>query len=247
MTVLDGKGAVVTGGSRGIGRSIVERLARDGAAVVFNYASNTQAAKTVEEAVRSAGGRAVSVQADLAEAGAVDRLMAVADEELDGLDIVIHSAALDIATAPISETSELVWDQTMTVNAKTAFLLTQHAARTMRTGGRIVHISTLNTSRPAPGNSAYVASKGAIEQLTRVAALELGARQITVNAVCPGATDTELLRRANPEAALAQVAAMTPLGRLGQPHDIADAVAMLASPDSRWITGQIINVTGGLG
>lgn len=176
MKVLNGQGAVVTGGSRGIGRAIVERLAREGADVVFNYARNAQAATTVEEMARTAGGRAFSVQADLAETDAVDRLMAVAADKLDGLNLLIHNAALDVATAPIADTSETVWDETMNVNARTAFLLTRHAARSMRDGGRIIHISTLNTTRPAPGNAPYVASKGAIEQLTKVAALELGPR-----------------------------------------------------------------------
>ena len=221
MKVLDGRGAVVTGGSRGIGRAIVERSGH-------------------------IGGRALGVQADLAVADAVDRLMAAAAGELDGLDIVVHNAAADVATAAISDTSDQVWDLSMNANAMTAFRLTRHAARTMRDGGRILHISTLNTTRPAPGNAPYAASKGAIEQLTKVAALELGPRQITVNAICPGATDTELLRRANPSEALAQVAVMTPLGRLGRPEDIADVVGLLACPDSRWITGHIINVAGGL-
>lgn len=134
----------------------------------------------------------------------------------------------------------------MTVNAKSAFLTTRHAARTMSDDGRIINISTLNTRRPAPGIAAYAASKGAIEQLTKAAAMELGARGITVNAICPGATDTDLLRHSNPEAALAQVAAGTPLGRLGQPDDIAAAVALLASPASGWLTGGIIYATGGL-
>ena len=246
MGVLDGKGAVVTGGSRGIGRAIVERLARDGASVVFNYATSAEAAAEVEQAVREAGGQAFGLQADLREPDAVDRLMAHTIEHLDGLDVLVHGAALDAPPAPIAETDVDAWDEAMTVNARSAFLLTRQAARTMRDGGRIVHISTLNTTRPAPGNAPYAASKGAIEQLARVAALELGPRQITVNAVCPGATDTDLLRHANPEAALVQVAAMTPLGRLGLPGDIADAVAMLAGPDGGWITGQISNATGGL-
>lgn len=116
----------------------------------------------------------------------------------------------------------------------------------MRDDGRIINISTMNTTRPAPGNAAYAASKGAIEQLTKVAAMELGARGITVNAVCPGATDTNLLRHTNPEATLTQVAEITPLGRLGQPDDIADVVALLASHEGRWLTRQVIHATGGL-
>lgn len=246
MGWLHGKGAVVTGGSRGIGRAIVERLARDGAAVVFNYARSTDAAADVEAAVRQTGGRAHAVQIDLAESGAVDALMAAAEEHLDGLDVLVNNAALDGKPRAIADTDERVWDENMTVNARSAFLTVRHAARVMRDGGRIINISTLNTTRPAPGAVAYAASKGAIEQLTKVAALELGGRGITVNAVCPGATDTDLLRHANPDEAIERIAEITPLGRLGQPQDVADVVALLASPDGRWLTGQIINATGGL-
>jgi 3-oxoacyl-[acyl-carrier protein] reductase len=139
-----------------------------------------------------------------------------------------------------------VYDAVMAVNARSVFQTVRHAARAMRKNGRIVNISTLNTTRPAPGTAVYVTSKGAIEQLTKVAAIELGGRGITVNVVCPGATDTDLLRHTNPPEALEQVAALTPLGRLGQPGDIADVVALLVSSDARWITGQIIQATGGL-
>ncbi len=246
MGSLTGKGAVVTGGSRGIGRAIVERLARDGAVVVFNYVRSTGAAAEIESTVRDGGGQAYGVQVDLARSGAVDELMSAAEERLGGLDILVNNAALDGKPLPIAETDEQVWDENMTVNAKSAFLTVRHAAQVMRDGGRIINISTLNTSRPAPGIAAYAASKGAIEQLTKVAALELGGRGITVNAVCPGATDTDLLRHTNPDAAIERIAQVTPLGRLGQPADIADVVALLAGDEGRWLTGQIINATGGL-
>jgi 3-oxoacyl-[acyl-carrier protein] reductase len=245
--VLSGKGAVVTGGSRGIGAAIVRRLAADGAAVVFNFARSPDQAAQVAKDVRDAGGRAWPVRADLGVPGAVDELMAAAGQHLDGLDILVNNAALEFASAPIADTSEEVFDAVMTVNARATFLAIRHAARSMRDDGRIISISTLNTTRPAPGIAPYVASKGAVEQLTQVAAVELGARGITVNAVCPGATDTDMLRNANPPEALAQLPALTPLGRLGQPADIADVVALLASPDGRWLTGQIIHATGGLG
>jgi 3-oxoacyl-[acyl-carrier protein] reductase len=140
---------------------------------------------------------------------------------------------LEFAPAPIADIDEELYDAVMAVNAKSTFLTIRHAARTMREGGRIINISTLNTTRPVPGIAPYAASKGPIEQLTKVAAAELGARGIMVNAVCPGATDTDLLRSANPAAALDQIATITPLGRLGRPADIADVVASLASPDGR--------------
>jgi 3-oxoacyl-[acyl-carrier protein] reductase len=246
VAALKGKTAVVTGGSRGIGRAIVERLARDGAGVVFNYAQSVDAAAEVVRAVEETGGSVRGVQLDLAEPGAAERLMEIAEEHLGGLDILVNNAAMNFAVAPIGETEEAIFDSVMAVNAKSAFLTIRYAARHMRDGGRIINISTLNTLRPAPGIAPYVASKGAIEQLTAVAAQELGSRGITVNTVSPGATDTDLLRGTNSAENLQMVVGITPLGRLGQPSDVADVVAFLAGPDGRWVTGQNIRATGGI-
>lgn len=245
MGALAGKAAVITGGSRGIGRAIVQRLAADGATVLFTYARNSEAADTVEQGVQEAAGKARGVQVDLTEPGAVEALLGAVADHLDGLDILVNNVALNTPSS-IAETSDQLWDQTLAVNVGTAFRTIRHAAQTMREHGRIVNISTMNTVRPAPGIAAYAASKGAIEQLTKIAAVELGERGITVNAVCPGATDTDLLRDTNPDSVLEQIPALTPLGRLGQPSDIADVVAMLASADGRWLTGQIIHATGGM-
>jgi 3-oxoacyl-[acyl-carrier protein] reductase len=235
---LTGKVAVVTGGSRGIGRAIVRRLARDGARVVFSYRSNAAAAA---ELAREAGD-AVAVQADQEDLASLGALFAAVDGRLD---ILVNNAAVT-APALLADITPELFDQAMTVNAKFPLLTMQRAAPLLRDGGRIVNISTLNTLLPGPGIALYCASKAALEQFTRVAAIELGPRGITVNCVSPGATDTELLRASNPAEALAGVPAVTPLGRLGQPEDIADVVAFLAGPDARWITGQNIPATGGL-
>jgi 3-oxoacyl-[acyl-carrier protein] reductase len=235
---LTGKTAVVTGGSRGIGRAIVERLARDGATVIFGYRNRDDEAKAVEDAVGSARG----FRADLAEPGAVRELLECADH----LDILVANAAASFAPTPIAEVSDDDYDRIFAVNAKATFQAIRYAARHMRDNGRIITISTLNTTSPAPGGSLYVGSKGAVEQFSAVASRELGARGITVNTVSPGATDTELLRSTNSAEALEMAAGMTPLGRLGQPADIADVVAFLAGPDGRWITGQNIHAGGGL-
>ncbi|WP_129840860.1 glucose 1-dehydrogenase [Streptomyces sp. RFCAC02] len=243
---LAGKAAVVTGGSRGIGRGIVERLARDGARVVFSWAGNEGAARAVCDAVTAAGGEAHAVRADFTDPAAAGALMERADELLGGLDVLVNNAALTFTIRPLAETPDDLYDAVLDVNTRAVFTTLRHAARTMRDGGRVVTISTLNTVRPAPGAALYVASKGAVEQLSAVAALELGPRGITVNTVSPGATDTELLRHNAPDGALEKVAAGTPLGRLGEPADIADVVAFLAGPDGRWVTGQNIRVTGGL-
>ncbi|MET9494413.1 SDR family oxidoreductase [Streptomyces sp. NPDC006552] len=238
--------AVVTGGSRGIGRAIVERLCRDGAEVVFNYATSEEAAADVVRAVQADGGKVRAVRLDLKDPDGAERLMETAEAQLGGLDILVNNAAMSFTPTPIAQTEAEVFDTVMAVNTRSVFLTTRYAARRMRDGGRIVNISTLNTTRPAPGIGPYAASKGAIEQLTAVAARELGARGITVNTVSPGATDTDLLHATNPPQALETVIGVTPLGRLGQPSDVADVVAFLAGPDGRWITGQNLRATGGL-
>ncbi|MFF8966512.1 SDR family oxidoreductase [Streptomyces globisporus] len=244
--MLTGKAAVVTGGSRGIGRAVVLRLARDGAAVVFNYAQRRDAADEVVRQAGEAGGKAMAVQLDLAEPGAAEELLSTAERQLDGLDILINNAAVHTEVVPIAQTDEADFDRVMAVNAKAVFLTVRYAARRMRDGGRIVNISTLNTVFPAPGNALYAAGKGALEQLTLVASRELGVRGITVNTVSPGAMDTDLLNAANEPEKPAMAIAMTSLGRLGQPEDLADVIAFLAGPDGRWLTGQNIRANGGV-
>ncbi|MFD5543060.1 glucose 1-dehydrogenase [Streptomyces sp. NPDC127079] len=246
MAVLTGKTAVVTGGSRGIGRAVVLRLARDGASVVFNYAQARDAADEVVREAKKADGNVIAVQLDLAEPSAAEELLATAERQFGGLDILVNNAATHTEVAPIAQTEVADFDRVMAVNARSVFLTVRYAARHMRDGGRIVNISTLNTVFPAPGNAPYAASKGALEQLTLVASRELGARGITVNVVSPGATDTDLLRAANEPQELATVIGMTSLGRLGQPEDVADVVAFLAGPDGRWLTGQNIRANGGV-
>ncbi len=247
LKVVEGKAAVVTGGSRGIGRAIVERLAREGADVVLGYANDRAAAEAVVGAVAAAGGRAWAVRADLGESGAAEQLMAAAEERLGGLDILVNNAAKSFTPTPLADLDDAAFDAVLSVNTRAVLATVRYAARRMRDGGRIVNISSVNTARAVPGIGAYAASKGAVEQLTAVAAAELGPRGITVNTVSPGATDTDLLRGTNPPEALERVAGLTPLRRLGQPEDIADVVAFLAGPDARWITGQNLRATGGLG
>ncbi|MCD0448894.1 SDR family oxidoreductase [Actinocorallia sp. API 0066] len=247
MGVLEGKGAIVTGGSRGIGRAVVERLAAQGAVVVFAYAHDDEAAGDVVRAVADKGGQAHPIRADLSDPEAVTRIVAFAGDWLDGLDILVNNAAVGSRLAPLAETEDTDVETALAVNLWAPFRLLRHAARTMRDGGRIVNVSTLNTVRPTRGNAPYAMSKGALEQLTLVAAQELGPRGITVNTVSPGATDTDLLRAANPPEALEAVTGLTPLGRLGDPADVADVIAFLVSPEGRWVTGQNVRATGGLG
>jgi 3-oxoacyl-[acyl-carrier protein] reductase len=244
--VLSGKAAVVTGGSRGIGRAIVERLARDGAQVVFGYVRNAEAAADVERTVAETGGTAHAVQADLGEPDGVARLFEHAEKHLDGLDILVNNAAGDFRPALLVDVTEEYYEQLMAVNVRAPFLALQYAARHLRDGGRIVNISTLNTVLAGPGISVYAGSKGALEQFTAVAAHELGPRGITVNTVSPGATETDLLRSTNSSQSLEAFTRLTPLGRIGQPADVADVVAFLVGPDGRWMTGQNLRAAGGI-
>ena len=237
MTV-NGKTALVTGGSRGIGRAIVERLAADGARVVFTYRSSKAAAD--ELVARHPG--TVAVRADQADP---DSLPAMFAPVRDGLDILVNNAGT-VSRTPIAELTAEEISRVFTVNTTFPLLAVREAIPLLRDGGRIINISTLNTALPGPGLALYCASKAALEQITAVAARELGPRGITVHTVSPGATDTDLLRAENPPEALERSAAMTALGRLGRPEDIAAVVAFLAGPDGAWLTGQNLRATGGL-
>jgi 3-oxoacyl-[acyl-carrier protein] reductase len=245
MGVLTGKGALVTGGSRGIGAAIVRRLAADGAAVTFTYATNSAAADEVVSEVKAAGGQVVAVQADQADLTAIDDVFALAAEPAQGLDIFVCNAAV-VMPKLIADVTEAEYDQLMASNVKGPYFALQKAGSVLRDGGRIINLSTLNTVLPGPSISLYAASKAALEQFSAVAARELGSRGITVNSVSPGATDTDMFRGANAPERIDGVIGLTALGRLGEPADIADVVAFLAGPDSRWITGQNLRVTGGL-
>ncbi|GAA3668165.1 SDR family oxidoreductase [Nonomuraea antimicrobica] len=241
MSVLSGKGALVTGGSRGIGKAIVERLTADGADVVFCYQHSAEAA---EQVAKETGAHAV--RADLASKEDLARLFAEAEERLPGVDILVNNAATAEAQKPMTEITDEDYERVFAVNTRSVFLAIQWAGRVMRDGGRIVSVSSLNTLVPAPTLSLYCGSKGAMEQFTKVAARELGVRGITVNTVSSGATDTDMLRGANPPEALEQTPAFTALRRLGRSDDIAAVVAFLAGPDGRWVTGQNVLATGGL-
>ncbi len=249
-TPLGGHGALVTGGSRGIGRAIAARLAADGAAVVVTYATERASAENVVAEISAQGGWVRAVQLDIVmpeqfeEAfTAVDQ--ALSDAGVDGLSVLVANAGI-IAHAPIETLGVDEWDQIMAINARGTFLTVQQAARRLRDHGRIITLSTIGTAWPSPGEAAYAASKAAIEQITRVASRELGHRGITANTLSLGPTDTDLLRTGAPPEALEGAATMTALGRVGRPADVADLVALLVRPDNRWITGQNIHADGGL-
>jgi 3-oxoacyl-[acyl-carrier protein] reductase len=242
---LDGKVALVTGASRGIGRAIAERLGRDGASVIVNYSGNAEASRKAVAAVEAAGGKAVAARADIGQVGEVEKLFTEAIGHFGKLDILVNNAG-SMFNKPLAEVTEEEYDRIFAVNVKGAFFACQQAARRMAEGGRIVNFSSSTTALMLPSYSAYVACKGAVEQFSHVLAKELGPRGITVNVVSPGPTDTELFGQGKSEQDEQRFAQMAALGRLGLPEDIADVVAFLASDQARWITGQNLRANGGL-
>lgn len=241
---LSGKIALVTGSSRGIGRAMVERLSRDGATVVVNYVSRAEKAQEVAAAVRAGGGTAVALQADVSRFEDIQRLFNRTVEHFGRLDILVNNAGIRI-TKNVTEIEEEEFDRLFAINVKGTFFSCQLAARRLSDGGRIINVSSAVTKMMLPGHSIYAASKAAVDQITRTLSKELGGRNITVNAVCPGPVDTELLREGRTKEQIQQMAQMAALGRIGRVEDIADVVAFLASDEARWITGQCIHVNGG--
>ena len=245
MSSLKEKVAIVTGGSRGIGAAIAKRLARDGASVIVNYNGSADMAQEVIESIKSQGGQAIPVQADVSKTADVRRLFDQAIKGFGKVDILVNNAGV-VLYKPLVEITEEEFDKIFAVNVKGTFFACQEAARRMADDGRIINFSSTTTALMLPTYSAYVATKGAVEQITRVLAKELGGRRITVNVVSPGPTDTELFGIGKTAEQKQRFAQMAALGRLGQPEDIADVVAFLASDDARWITGQNIRINGGL-
>ncbi|GAA2456627.1 SDR family oxidoreductase [Streptomyces mauvecolor] len=247
MGALDGKTALVTGGSRGIGRGIAERLGRDGARVAVHYGANGTAAKETVAAIEAAGGSAFTVGQELGVPGDAAALWEAFDLQADGLDILVNNAGVGNAM-PFGEVSEEAYDRFFAVNSKAPFFVTQHGLTRLRDGGRVINISSgLSHAAVMPEHLTYAMTKGALDVFTRNLSKVLGPRGITVNAVAPGIIDTDINAswlRASDEA-WAGAAAMSALGRVGEPSDIADVVAFLASDDGRWITGQWLDATGG--
>jgi len=241
---LVGKIALVTGSSRGIGRAMVERLSQDGAAVVVNYVNSSEKAQEVAAAVKAGGGTAVALEADVSKLEDIQRLFDRTVEHFGRLDILVNNAGIRI-TKNVAEIGEEEFDRLFAINVKGTFFSCQLAARRLSDGGRIINVSSAVTKMMLPGYSIYAASKAAVDQITRTLSKELGGRDITVNAVCPGPVDTALLREGKTREQIQQMAQMAALGRIGRVEDIADVVAFLAGDDARWITGQTIHVNGG--
>ncbi|MFJ3228344.1 SDR family oxidoreductase [Streptomyces sp. NPDC086783] len=236
--------AIVTGGSRGIGRETAERLGVDGYAVVVTYAGNAAEADKAVAAITGSGGRAVAVRADVAEESEVAALFDAAESAFGGVDVVVHAAGV-MSVAPLVDTDLDVLDRMHRTNIRGTFVVDQQAARRLRAGGAIINFSSSVPALALPGYSAYAASKGAVEAMTLILARELRGRDITVNAVAPGPTATALFLDGKDEETIARMAAQPPLERLGTPRDIAEVVAFLAGP-ARWVNGQVLRANGGI-
>ena len=236
--------AIVPGGSRGIGRQAAVRLAQEGQAVVIVYASNQAEADSAVAEIKAAGGYAVAVQADVAEPEAVAAAFVRAEEAFGGVDVVVHSAGL-MVLGTVADLDLEKLDRMHRTNIRGTFVVNQQAARRLRDGGAIINLSTSVTKLALPAYAAYAASKGAGDVISPVLAKELRGRNITVNAVAPGPTATELFLEGKDEETIRRMAGLNPMGRLGVPEDIAEVIAFLAGP-GRWINGQTVYVNGGM-
>ena len=245
MTKKTNKVAIVTGASRGIGAAVAERLARDGFTVVVNYSGNEAAAEALVRKIEAGGGRALSARADVADPAAVVRLFDAAETAFGGIDVLVNNAGI-MKLAPLADSDDALFDSQVAVNLKGTFNALREAARRLRNGGRIVNFSTSVVGLRLETYGVYVATKAAVEAMTPGLAKELRGRSITVNAIAPGPTATDLFLNGKSPELIDRMSKMNPLERLGTPEDIAAAVAFLAGPDGAWINGQVLRANGGM-
>lgn len=236
--------AVVTGGSRGIGRQVAARLAAAGHPVVIAYASNTDEADAAVAGIEADGGRALAVRTDIADETAVAALFARAEQAFGGVDVVVNAAGI-MTLAPVAELDLADLDRILRTNVRGAFVVAQQAVAHLRSGGALINVSSTVTRLSMPTYAAYTASKAAVEGMTLVLARELRGRAVTVNAVAPGPTATALFLDGKDQAVIDRMAAQPPLARLGTPDDIAAVVEFLAAP-GQWINGQVLFANGGI-
>jgi len=241
---LQDKVAIITGSSRGIGAEIARTLAGAGAKVIVNYAGNREAADAVCAAITNAGGESLAVKADVRDPIQVRMLFDAAIERFKRLDILVNNAGV-LLSKKIAEIGDEEFDRVLSINVKGVFNALREAATRMADGGRVISLSSTVTRLMLPGYGAYAASKGAVEQLTRVFAREVGERGITANIVSPGPVNTEMFTTGKSEETIKRMAAMSFLGRVGEPEDIARVVLFLVSDEAGWVTGQNISASGG--
>jgi 3-oxoacyl-[acyl-carrier protein] reductase len=245
MQQNNAKVALVTGASRGIGMAVTERLARDGFKLIINYSGDAAPAEELVRKLEGAGADAIAMKADVSDSHAVREMFDAAETAFGGVDVLVNNAGI-MALASIAETDDASFDRQLAVNLKGTFNTLREAAKRLRGGGRIVNFSSSVVGLLMPTYGVYVATKAAVEGLTSVLAKELRGRNITVNAVAPGPTATDLFLKGKPQEVVDRMAKMAPLERLGQPSDIADVVSFLAGPDAAWVNGQVLRVNGGI-
>jgi len=245
MTTPSNKVAIVTGGAGGIGAAVCERLARDGFTVVVNYGGNAAPAEALAARIEAAGGRAITALADVADAAQVARMFASAETAFGGVDVLVNNAGI-MRLATIGDSDDALFERQIAVNLTGTFNTLREASKRLREGGRIINFSSSVVGMLQPTYGVYAATKAAVEAMTSILAKELRGRDITVNAIAPGPTATKLFLGGKPQAVVDHLAKLAPLERLGQPEDIAAAVAFLAGPDGAWINGQTLRANGGI-
>jgi 3-oxoacyl-[acyl-carrier protein] reductase len=241
MKKLNGKTAIVTGASQGIGLAVARRFFDDGANLVLTCLPEHGQPERVTEQIGATGDRVLVVPGDLRQTDFVGRLFKQAELRFGAPNVVAAIAGVNLSR-PVVDTTDEDYDRIFSINARATFWIFREAARKVSDGGRIIGVSSNMVLQGRAGHALYAGSKAAVEQFVRTLAKELGARNITVNAIAPGPTDTAMVSQLSRDTA----PAITPLGRLGQPADIADVIGFLASDDARWITGQVIGVNGGI-
>ena len=245
MSEQNGKVAIVTGASRGIGSAVAERLARDGFSVIVNYSGSVEAADALVRKIGESGGRALAVKADVSDARAVREMFETTVSKFGGVDVLVNNAGI-MAQSNIADTDDASFDKQIAINLKGTFNALREAAKRLRAGGRIINFSSSVVGLLQPTYAVYAGTKAAVEAMTSVLAKELRGRNITVNAVAPGPTATDLFLKGKPQAVVDHLAKLAPLERLGEPDDIARTVSFLAGPDGAWINGQVLRANGGI-
>jgi 3-oxoacyl-[acyl-carrier protein] reductase len=239
------KVAIVTGASRGIGAAVAERLAVDGFTVVINYSGDVKSAEALARKIEAKGGRALTAKADVSDTNAVRGMFDAAEAAFGGVDVLVNNAGI-MKLAKIADSDDALFDQQIAINLKGSFNAMREAAKRLRDGGRIVNFSTSVVGLKLETYGIYAATKAAIETMTAILSKEMRGRNITVNAVAPGPTGTDLFLNGKSPELVDRMAKMNPMERLGTPEDIAAAVSFLAGPDGGWINGQVLRANGGL-